>query len=882
MVYANFHIKTLLNNMVYKNSITIEIRIVKKNLPADRYLDALRASPLGEKLDLASLFLLSDRAEICPLQDPFRIRARYLGWKTASLLLDEKGELKQDMLKELLHSLASAPFLLIAGRDGDEMLFRHLLSSLQTLQDDPVLWKLLKKCSPPLANKTAEAIVRDTLWPDEFKTIQTKEVRRAALTAYLTLLRQTIGSCFATAPAILVQGKNPHGLVQDLEILLSAGQLRRGSYIVPMNPGSGVGELLKPLGGLPPHFSPGLQAAFHAVGLRLDDFLTHIDANQTPRQIIASALKKRFGITDEDLEAERSSQAAQYGIMWEKGRAHFEAMSLRAKKIREFEQGVAQAERAFCSLADCALLRCWEYTIASFSDVKVEFARWNLYVSLGLHPDMPHHGIGSGLLERIQKKLDQLNIEIATLDAAHRQAVGQVHLTESLLRSGDARRHQLQGEMAAAVQAVSNLAQMFDDAVKKAEWLSQLFPALIQGAIEKLQTSFQEVFDPALGRRQESLEDSPAGFRLLYKHGRTAAAGWERIENEAAFVDSVVRFFESLEREWAVEGQYREFFTALMTELIQYIRSDDFIQGALRRAKENQTTKNGLPWAYESGGTMQTLVQSYFGILPPEFSRPIRSAQELCSFLQEASSLLKGKGPFLMHSPTHAFLFYPAWLKPQTPSKKFWQEMKISPDQADFLGDRFAARLPELQRPLFHYGFRQRQSSALLMDLRMGLLLGAQAVKEIKDEAVDSFLYESLPVFSAEEARPILERFVQSIGKKALIDEMEPFLTSSELIVKMKKLLLISGIHPFSPVDWEMKIAQFARAESLSFPQPLLFGDTNWSDWFFGFVPHLQTGELQLWRLNRTLLRGIPMGEWDHVFREGGAWTILQGILPIC
>jgi hypothetical protein len=60
----------------------------------------------------------------------------------------------------------------------------------------------------------------------------------------------------------------------------------------------------------------------------------------------------------------------------------------------------------------------------------------------------------------------------------------------------------------------------------------------------------------------------------------------------------------------------------------------------------------------------------------------------------------------------------------------------------------------------------------------------------------------------------------------------------------------------------------------LSYPQPLLFGDTNWSGWLFGFVRHLGTGELQLWRLNRTALKGAPM-KWKSIFENGGVWTIL-------
>ncbi len=47
----------------------------------------------------------------------------------------------------------------------------------------------------------------------------------------------------------------------------------------------------------------------------------------------------------------------------------------------------------------------------------------------------------------------------------------------------------------------------------------------------------------------------------------------------------------------------------------------------------------------------------------------------------------------------------------------------------------------------------------------------------------------------------------------------------------------------------------------------------------FGLVSHFETGEPQLWRLNRTATRGRPMDEWDDVFRWGGTWTILMNSL---
>ena len=845
-----------------------------KNSFDNFYLGALRASKLGDLLELEFLFHLSQKAQQCPLQDAYRIRARYLGWKTASLLIDENGDLQKDNLQKITSALEEEPYLLIANRDGDERIYHHLLTCLQRLSQDEMIWKTIKKCTVPLATPAAEEIVRDTLWPETLHRIQTPQVRRAVLTAWLTLLRQGTGSCFATAPAMLVQQQDPLMFLRDLEAILSAGQLRRGSFSVPMSPSSGMGEWRKSFWSLSVKESPGVQAAIRSLGFSLDiPFSDH----QTPEQIFTSMLLGHFGLTHEDLIANKSAM-----LMIAHREIIERSVSEKTKKIRDFEKAFILARRSFCSLSDCALLRAWEYTVASFSDVKVEFGRWNLFVSLGLHPDCPD-GIGKYFLDRVQEKLDQTNRSLAQLNHEHQQSIQNIRALETLLNRAENENHhrQLQGEMTAAIVASNHLSQIFDETSAMAEWLSKLFSAFLQQAIDQLQVAFQEVFDPALSDGQ--YEDSPAGFRLIYKQGRTAAASWERIENERQFVEAVYRFFESLEHEFLVEAKRKDAFTELMTALLQFIRSDLFLEKAMKRARENHAGKRGTPWAYESGGTMQTLVQSYFQLptLPEEFSRSIGSEEELRAFLKDSREVIQGQGPWLMHSPTHAFILNPAI--PEEKGVQFFQDMTLSANQVDFLADRFSLLLPEERRPFFYTGFRQGISSQKMLDIRENFLLGLRAAKDSREELVDCFFYESLPLFSLEAVRDALKRFVSEsqLGSQAfenfcsMIDgSNNPSVwTLQELIEMMKKTLLLNGVGPFSAIDWEMKIANWVRHVGLAPPQPFIFGDTNWSDWVFGFVPHF--GREQLWRLNRTGLRGCPMREWNHVFQEKGIWTIL-------
>src|SRR5207244_894205 len=70
-----------------------------------------------------------------------------------------------------------------------------------------------------------------------------------------------------------------------------------------------------------------------------------------------------------------------------------------------------KAKNAFKSLADNALLKAWEFTLASFSEIKYEFARWNLYASLGLQTNEPG-GIGQYIYQVMQRKIEEVNQKV--------------------------------------------------------------------------------------------------------------------------------------------------------------------------------------------------------------------------------------------------------------------------------------------------------------------------------------------------------------------------------------------------------------------------------------------------------------------------------------
>jgi hypothetical protein len=80
----------------------------------------------------------------------------------------------------------------------------------------------------------------DTLSLAPSHVITDRDLRVAAIAACLYPLRQNVGSCFATAPAILIQNEQLENMLSDLQDLLSTGRITRiiagKEYSVPSSP----------------------------------------------------------------------------------------------------------------------------------------------------------------------------------------------------------------------------------------------------------------------------------------------------------------------------------------------------------------------------------------------------------------------------------------------------------------------------------------------------------------------------------------------------------------------------------------------------------------------------------------------------------------------
>ncbi len=209
----------------------------------------------------AWLVLSSMAMDHSGIQDSYCFRGLTLARELAQSLVDEKGQL-QPFSKKLPH------FYYPAGT-SDGSIWDHQSKFLKRWAADPGFVKKFRKFSLPLFHKKAEEMVRATLLLSPTVPISDVHVRRAVICACLTPLRQSVGSCFATAPAILVQGHYLDLFIDDLYELLTTGRLRRVAegvqYTVPLSLTFGVGDLRKMIDPSREFWaSPGLIAALEA------------------------------------------------------------------------------------------------------------------------------------------------------------------------------------------------------------------------------------------------------------------------------------------------------------------------------------------------------------------------------------------------------------------------------------------------------------------------------------------------------------------------------------------------------------------------------------------------------------------------------------------
>lgn len=792
---------------------------------------------------------LSRRLDRTQIQESCAVRNVLRTRKLSQLLINENGELQIDLLAQAIQILEEHLYSIGPQRQYDAKRQEHLLKILKALKSENRLALYFKKFERPMSNKWAEDIIRDTLQLAPGTVLTDAHTKQAVLSAWMCLLRQNVGSCFATAPAEIVHDEQPEQFLQDILDLLSTGRLKRifggVEYSVPLSATWGSGDFKKPIFfqvsnmGVEPEvwYSPGLIVALEAVGFinadeklkskikRLENWMVPFIKQRShpypycflsPEEILRAIILQMLGLTQKNLaEFEKRPRAPVQPQLIVQTPKDKKNSGTYGERCNRFYFLFDTAKNAFKGLADNALLKAWEFTLASFSETKFEFARWNLYASLGLKTNEPD-GIGQCIYRIIQEKLDQSNQQIQEIQYEYESVFTMVKTLEARMRhtSTEKELQWLRMEYQSRKNEFYFLEDQRDSLQEESQRLVNLYELLYEQYVHLFKDYFQEVYDADMHEISSSpYDDSPAGYRLLYKHGRSNTSQWTLIRSPTDFIDALASFFIATEPQIShlLEGErIKRDFGMIVTAIINHVKTKEFLESAFYRmaaAHNAPIIKNPLeqldkvekkPWVYTSGGTMRTLTSCYFCIEgPPKIEEKwVESEVELLVFLADIlkhmpsktiQQYVEGKRKsMLIESPTHAFLLKPmnasfkeAWsLEEYTytsirdrfirPAEMFVENMLMDSDMVEalvqILADkvpvnlqpRFKSILNEIRGPITPHFLRDAILKTVLTD--RGLSYGQRSV--ISADELDSILYSTLPLFPIYELKDRLYRIL--------------------------------------------------------------------------------------------------------------------------
>jgi hypothetical protein len=909
---------------------------------------------------------LSERASRAQIQEGCSIRNILRARRFAFLLITDNGELDFEALHQLKQCFKGTMYSIGPDRVADIVRQEHILRVLDILENSKEAVRLLKSISKPVSHRYAEQIIRSTLQMPQNAPLTDAHARRAALSAWFAYLRQSVGSCFATAPAIIIHNEQPELFLKDINELLNTGRLKRTfggiEYTAPLSSSWGSGDLRKRFvltrdieqSKVEIWQSPGFISALVAVEIiekriplnrktimakkLVGEILKNwsdpgFECVVTAEQLLKAILLDHYKINERDVQEYLSRpigmihssllmQVSKGGGTAGKGAA-----------CAQYIQQMEVAKDAFKAFADNALLKAWEFTLASFCDVKSDFSRWNLYSSLGLAPE-DKGGIGNCLYEAIKQKLDHYNAKVAEYQIQYEQVFTQVKMVESRLKNASTEKevHWLRAEYQSRLQEFHLLEELRDKAHKRAHTWAGAFSKLIELYTALFPRFFQEVYDaemhdvPTGGQ----YDDSPAGFRLLFKHGRENTSLWTRIYTPNEFIQSLTSFFISTEREITADPFLQilgEDLSDIITRVVNLVRTNEFLETAFHRMAiyhRAPIIKDPLnhidriekkPWAYTSGGTMDTLLSCYYKReqKPSETTRWVESCMELLVFYLDTLRQIPPKmtEPYLLspykslitHSPTHAFLLKPGYTKMRdgwtTEAYTYvWardhlvqpMEQMVSSFNVDELAMRailemLVEKIPNEFKQLFLKAFHQLPASLSSSEFRQHIVdtlnleptLHIVADRYLYPEDVDSVLYSTLPWFSQNELKSRIDKVIEVLPNIAEEDRFKirelyetysseysiaPIISAKHLRDIVKSLISLAKGTTLMAYDFQLLINQAMQKLGYSMPAPIIFADTNWVKDLFGFVLSPGSNQLELWRVNSVGDEGYPMWMW--------------------
>ncbi|MCH9611007.1 MAG: hypothetical protein S4CHLAM81_03190 [Chlamydiales bacterium] len=868
--------------------------------------------------------------------DSFSWRNVYLARHLACSIIDEKGQIVKKNLFAAIERLEENPYSLGPNRHLDDEPRAHMLFALRCLHDDPTFSRIIKQLSRPVGHLACERLIRETLGLNQHTVLKDMHAKRAALAAWLTWLRQNVGSCFATAPAILIQKLEPLQFLQDISSLFAKGRLVRiidgAEFAMPLSRSWGAGQLFAPI--LNPTKEqllncPALQEALGEIlPAKIDQLNSHFEkpfSILTADEILKTLLLAEFELTEEDvtayLERESVGVMGQMLIQSEPAVPHHLASSRYLKRLEA-------VRTTFKSMSENALLRAWEYTLASFAESKADFATWNLYSSLGLSPEEPM-GIGLAVQKTIQEMINEANREIEECQSKYDHLFATAKYLEGRMKRATEREiGWLTADYRIRRQEIDRMMMERDEAAMRGRQLASFFNFCLKFFCDKFKDYFQEVYDAQMHATVDSpYDDSPAGFRLLYKHGRSNTALWTEIQTGGEFLQALSSFFSAIEVELMQEAEeLKNEIGQIITAVILQIKEPQFLETATKRLQKIYRDPKRLPWAYISGGTMHTLVSSYFGLRdkPKEQKRWVESPLELLAFyvdtikdlaLTEQREFVDRRGRSLLaYSPTHAFTICPSlfieawdtdiytysWLRDElvVPCQAFLDEQRLEKREIEYLLQRLIPSFPEGYRAVARKVLAQIEGPCYPFDLRDQLLrqlsnqrwMNQQGGQFISDE-LDALMVKHLPFFSEnqlyERLQALFEEmeeldFEQTAKLIEMAKDLDPgryFLYSSADLLNVAKGLLLSLLQTQqSSIPYHQGIVHTLAKLGYSYPLPLIVGDSNWVKKRFAFLVNPGSRELELFCVDSSGGDGRPLSIWKSYLngsqkKEWGLFT---------
>ncbi|MBS0626852.1 MAG: hypothetical protein JSS09_01425, partial [Verrucomicrobia bacterium] len=414
---------------------------------------ASKEEGLAQIFDLKQEAILSFLCDKTNLQDSFSLRGERRAKLAAAYILDEHGLINLNKLNSLISFLEKEGYVLYPTGLSDGALTDHMLVIAKKLRDHPDLPLFLKKFHVPLCHKGAEELIRSSLGLFKEEPLTEAHVRTAVLSACFSYLRQNVGSCFATAPAILIGSEQIEHLLFDLHELLSTGKLKKTfagiEYSVPLSPTSGAADLYRTIDCSNKDLSfvetPGLIAAFTAAGLieekaslkekiqKLKEITPQQDKKISVLDLLHTTLLHHFSIEEKDLSSYEKIETSLVKSQGFGGSLTGHLPRQKMQAVQQFLEKIKKAKSAFKATTDHPLLKSWEFTLASFSEGKTDFSQWNLYFSLGFHPEEPG-GIGEAIYLILQKQFEISQKKMQDYQAEYEIAFDALRATESLLK----------------------------------------------------------------------------------------------------------------------------------------------------------------------------------------------------------------------------------------------------------------------------------------------------------------------------------------------------------------------------------------------------------------------------------------------------------------